>query len=250
MEQQPEAPVEESIPAQSSLGSRLFNVFSSPGEVFAGMKGAPKSAGNWVVPLLLGIVVAIASMFIIFSRPSIQQQMVDIQRQQFDKQIQSGKMTQEQADQAEQYANPSSTMFKVFGAVGAAIMTLVLFLLIALLYWLIGKLAFKAPIGYGASLEAVGLSYMVMILGSVISVLTIFAFDSLYATPSLAIAVSPFDPNNGVHKFLSQINVFTLWFVALMGIGLSKMTDAAIMKAMIWVFGIFIIIALVFSFAF
>ncbi len=248
MEEQSAPSVSQAAPEASTLGSRLFNVFSSPGEVFAGLKGAQKSSGNWVVPVLLGIVVSVVFMLVVFGRPSIQQQMIDTQRAQFEKQIQAGKMTQEQADTAEQFSRPGSVMFTLFGSIGAGVMTVIMVLLVALIYWLIGKFVFKAPLGYGTSLEAVGLAYMTMVLGSVISILTILALDSMYATPSLALLIGQFDVNNGLHKFLSQMNIFTIWFVVLLGISLTKLADASAAKAMIWVFGLFLVISAVFSF--
>jgi len=103
---------------------------------------------------------------------------------------------------------------------------------------------------YGTSLEITGLSSTVMILGSIISILTILVLDSLYATPSLAILVKEYNVDNSMHKLLSQMNIFTIWFVALLGLGLAKICNVPTMKGMIWTFGIFIVFTLVAVFVF
>jgi hypothetical protein len=235
----------------STIGSRLVDIFVSPGEVFDGLRNAPKSTGNWLVPLILAIVVSIVTIFVVFSQPTIQQQMIDVQHNQMAKQVQTGKMTQEQMTQAESMIpKPGSLIWNIIGIFGAIIVTIIIILLIALVLWLIGKFVLKAPLKYGAMLEITGLSYMVMVLGSIISILTILALDSLYATPSLAIMIKEYNVENGIHKLLSQMNIFSIWFVALLGIGLAKICNVATMKGMIWTFGIFVVFILAIAFVF
>ncbi len=251
MEQQPEVPPAGNIPAPSTLGSRLIDIFVSPGEVFDGMKSASKSTGNWLVPLILAILVGIITIFVVFSQPTIQQQMIDVQHNQMQKQVQAGKMTQEQMAHAESMIpKPGSLIWNIFGILGVIIGNLIIILLAALILWLIGKYALKAPLKYGTLLEITGLSYMVMVLGSIISILTILALDSLYATPSLAILIKEFDAGNSMHKLFSYMNIFYIWFVALLGLGIAKICNCTTMKGMIWTFGIFIIFSLVFAFVF
>lgn len=251
MEQQPEVSPSNAPVKTSTVGSRMIDIFVSPGEVFDGMKNAQKCTANWLVPLILAIIVAIITIFVVFSQPTIQQQMIDVQHNQMQKQVQAGKMTQEQVAQAEtMIPKPGSLIWNVFGVFGAIIINLIILLLIGLVLWLIGKYVLKAPLRYGTSLEITGLSSTVMILGSIISILTILVLDSLYATPSLAILVKEYNVDNSMHKLLSQMNIFTIWFVALLGLGLAKICNVPTMKGMIWTFGIFIVFTLVAVFVF
>jgi hypothetical protein len=251
MEQQPEVNPSATTITPSTLGSRLIDIFVSPGEVFNGLKNAPKSTGNWLVPLILAVVVSIVTIFAVFSQPNIQQQMIDVQHNKMVKQVQTGKMTQDQMTQAESMIpKPGSLIWNIFGILGAIIVTTIILLLIALVLWLIGKFVLKAPLKYGTMLELTGLSYMVMVLGSIISILTILALDSLYATPSLAIVIKEYNVENSIHKLLSQLNIFSIWFVALLGIGLAKICNVATAKGMIWTFGIFVVLSLAMAFVF
>jgi hypothetical protein len=251
MEQQPDVSPSDTTTTPSTIGSRLIDIFVSPGEVFGDVKNAPKSTGNWLIPLILAIVVSIVTIFVVFSQPTIQQQMIDVQHNQMVKQVQTGKMTQQQMTQAESMIpKPGSLIWNIIGIFGAIIVTIIIILLVALVLWLIGKFVLKAPLKYGPMLEITGLSYMVMVLGSIISILTILALDSLYATPSLAILIKEFDVENSIHKLLSYVNVFYLWFVALLGLGLAKLCNVSTMKGMIWTFGIFIVLTLAIAFVF
>jgi hypothetical protein len=251
MEQQPDVNPSETATTPSTLGSRLVDIFVSPGEVFDGLKGAQKSTGNWLVPLILGIVISIVTIFVIFSQPTIQQQMIDTQHHQMEKQVLAGKMTQEQMSQAESMIpKPGSLIWNIFGIVGATIVTAIIILLVALIVWLIGRFVFKAPVKYRLLLEMTGLSYMVMVLGSALSILTILALDSLYATPSLAIVIKEYNVDSSIHKLLSQLNIFSIWFVALLGIGLAKICTVNVMKGVIWTLGIFVVFVLAVAFVF
>src|SRR5260221_4903649 len=112
------------INAQStSLIGRMANVFATPGEVFDEVKNAPPSVANWLVPAVLLALVGIVYSLVLFSQPSIQQQMREQQEQAIEKRVKDGKMTQAQADQAlaalEKFSGPA--MMKVFGSFGAVI---------------------------------------------------------------------------------------------------------------------------------
>jgi hypothetical protein len=78
---------------------------------------------------------------------------------------------------------------------------------------------------------------MIMALGGIVSLLTVTGFGNLYATPSLALLVLPFDPTNGIHRLLAMVNLFDLWTVAVMAVGLAKITGAKTSRAAGWLFG-------------
>ena len=66
-EPHPPALPESSTPATTSLVSRLTNVFAAPGEVFDEVKAAEPSVANWMVPVVLMLVLAVAATFLIYS---------------------------------------------------------------------------------------------------------------------------------------------------------------------------------------
>jgi hypothetical protein len=57
-------------------------------------------------------------------------------------------------------------------------------------------------------------------------------------SPGPVLLVHEFDPANKVHVFLSQLNVFLLWYIALLSLGLAKLCQTAFGKTAIWLFGL------------
>lgn len=93
MEQQPS--LEPSMPptqAGSSLAGRLINVFVSPTEVFDEIKVSQHRISNWLLPLLLSMIVACISTFMIFSQPAVMQSMREAQEKEFQKVVKAGQM--------------------------------------------------------------------------------------------------------------------------------------------------------------
>jgi hypothetical protein len=217
MEQQP-------VPTPTiSLGNLIVNVFASPSEAFEGLRTSPPRASTWVLPLILLIVFASLMSFVMFSNESLRAQFMDSQNERLQQRVQSGQMTREQADQAMQQTERMGGMMIAFGIVGSVITISIFFFGAALVFWLVGKLALKAPAGYGKYLELWGTSEWIGLLGGIITLLMILGMGSMYATPSAALAVlSNFNPSNTVHRLLGSLNIFSIWQTVILGIGLSK----------------------------
>lgn len=228
-----QTPSEES--SEMSFTDKVMNVFSAPGELFEGIAKSEKQNSNWSIPLILTMIAGIIFVFVAFSQAPIQDQMREQTEKTFQKQVASGKMTQEQADLAmsNNPAHPGSPLFMIFGSVGVAFFTAAMLFGFALGFWLVGKWVFKAPATYGKVLEVVGLSMYVSVLGSIITLLLVVAMGSLYATPSLALAVSHFDPANKVDKLLASVNLVTFWYLAVVSVGLGKIFSVSTTKALV-----------------
>lgn len=236
MDQEQQATTETSNQGMS-LGSKLANVFAAPGEVFESVKSTPPKHANWAVPVIITAVFGILFTLVVFSQPTVQSQMREQQEKRFMEQVQQGKMTREQADQAMQrMPAPGSTIWLVFGSAGVAVVQFVTLFFVALVMWLVGKFAFKKAVGYLKVLEAVGLSTLINALGTIITMLLIIVMGSFYATPSLALAISEYDPSNHLHSLASSVNIFTLWYLAVLSVGLGKIFEASTVKAALWVY--------------
>ena len=61
---------------------------------------------------------------------------------------------------------------------------------------------------------------------------------NLFASPSLALLVNEFDPQNPVHNLLGVVNVMTFWLLAVRSIGLRRLSGVSMGKAVLGVFGI------------
>lgn len=225
-----------------SLPARLLNVFAVPADVFEEVKAAPVSHANWLVPAILLIVVSWVAAFFIFSQPAIQQQVSDMAQKGVEKQIKKMNATGQQAEQMRQAAEK-------FGSIGSKVGAMI-FPLVAglgspffwgLVLWLGSKL-FKGPFRYVKAVEVAGLAGTIGVLHSLIKSLLILALGNVFASPSLALLVKEFNPENTVHSILSALNPFTFWYLAVLAIGLTRVGGIGMAKSVIWVFGIWALI--------
>ncbi|HZR21314.1 MAG TPA: YIP1 family protein [Verrucomicrobiae bacterium] len=229
-------------PRTMSLASRLFNIFATPGEVFEQIKNTPVSTANWLTPALTLIVVTWLGVSLIFSQDSIQQQLKEITDQAVEKQVQKGKLTEQQAEQARAVAAKFGSLGSKIGAYSTPVLVgLVLPFWWGLLVWLIGTQALHADFSYMKGVEMVGLGGMVGVLDAIVRSLLILIMGNLFASPSLALFLKQFDPQNPTHSLLAVVNIMTFWSLAVRSIGLARLSSTRFGKAAAWVFGIWII---------
>jgi hypothetical protein len=239
MEQPPSVPELGPEVAQNStmsLPARLLNVFAVPGEVFSDVKAAPASTSNWLVPAICSAVIGAIAAIIIFSQPSVIQQIREQQEKVMDQQVKAGKMTQAQADQAlavmEKVTGP--TLMKIIGGVGAVVASFIHVVWWGFVLWLLSRWFLRVQIKYPKALEVVGLAMMVGVLGAIVGMLLIVNLGRVGATPSLALMVSDFDATRKSHLFMGAANVFYFWQVGVTAVGLSKLAEVPFIRAL-WV---------------
>lgn len=231
------APEEPTAP-ESSLPARLLNVIADPSEVFEEITPRPVRHSNWVVPAILGILLGWVCSWLIFSQPSIQQQLRDMSAEAIEKQIEKGKMSAQQAEQVRQAAEKFGAIGQKVSAFAAPVFAAFLspFLWGGIL-WLFGNKVLKGSFGYMKAVEVVGLSNMIGLLDGIVRTLLIIAMGNVFAAPSLMLLVRPFDPQNTLHSVLAAVSVMTLWILVVRAVGLSRLSGASFGKSALCVFG-------------
>lgn len=239
-EPQPSTTVENPPPPASSLTARLLNVYVAPTEVFDEIKPAPPVTVNWLTPLVLLIIAGIISVLVIFSQPGIIQNMRNASEKKMQENVAAGKMTQAQADQSNAMVEKimSPTFFRAMGILGAVIVSPIVLLFNALIVWLLGNFAFHGSFSFSKAVETTGLVMMISVLGVIVNVLLKVIFANPGITLSPALLVSHFDPTNKVHLTLAALDVTGLWFLAVLSLGLARLSGARFWKAALWLFGI------------
>ena len=237
------------IPVQTqamSFTEKITNIFASPGELFENVRLTPRTNSNWLVPWIIFAVVAVIMGQLVMSNASLADQIGAIIKKGFDKQVQDGKISQEQAEQAyERFAKPGSVMFTISQVAGAVLGPLIMIFVVGLVYWLVGKTAMKATSPYMKTVEVVGLVLFIGVIEQIVTTLLMFAMDSITASPSLGIFVSNFDMENKVHHALAKVNVFTFWSLAVVSAGLSKLFQRDFPKVLVLVFVLWVLWSIV-----
>ncbi len=214
------------LPKAQGFGSVLINVFSSPADAFADLGGSESKPTNWLFPLITLILLASVSTYTIFSNEGLKGQALEVQSRAIDKRVSEGKMTQEQADQARSGMEKMGGMFLAIGIVTSVVFLCIMMFGAPLFLWLADKALLKSPVGYAKHLEMYGISSWIGILGGIVTLFMIVGLNTMYATPSAALAVyTSYDPLNTTHKILSAINIFAVWQVIVVGIGVSKFAN-------------------------
>jgi hypothetical protein len=233
-------------PQKMSWTDKLAGVFAAPGELFDNVRRSPATNSNWVVPTVVLAVVGAILGFLVISNPSIFDQFQRVATEQIDKSFQKaiaeGRMTQAQADQARSQAES-------FGATGirisavAAPLIFPFFSLFAwgLVYWLLGKGVMKATTPYLKVAEVYGLTNFIALLGGIITAIMMIGMDKFSASPSAALFVGEFSASNSWHKMAATLNIFSLWQLAVIGIGLARLFEKETTKVLVLVFALWLL---------
>ncbi len=228
-----------------SLPARLLNVFAIPGDVFEEVRKAPLCVANWLIPALLLVLAGCIGAWLVSSQPAIQQQMREIQEKfqdkMLDKMVEKGRLTKEQADkQREASALGQNVGQKIGTYVGPIFTAFAVPFWWGFLVWLLGTKLFRGSFPFMKAVEVVGLGNAIAILGSVVTTLLMVSLGSLNATPSPALFVKDYDPQNTSQALLQIPNVITIWVLVVRSIGLARLSGARFLPAAIGVFGLWL----------
>ncbi len=222
----------------------MLKVLATPGEVFDEVKAARYSAGNWVVPAVLFILISWVSVALIYSQPSVKQQLADMANKAIDQQVEKGVISAERAEQSRGVAEKWSGVFYLISSVVTPpIYGFVVPFWWGLILWLGGRWWLKADFGYLKAVEIAGMATMVLILDVIVRTALVLATGNMMAAPSLALLVlKDFDPKNAVHMLFAFVNVMMLWALLLRSLGLARLSGSSWGKGAVWVFGFWIVV--------
>ncbi len=235
-----EPPPEALASPATSLPARLLNVFAAPGDVFEEIKMRPVSTANWLVPALVFVVLCWVGGILIFSQDSIKQQLSDFASKAVEKQIEKTKATGAQADAIRQQGEQAAILItKISAGVVPVLAGMLSPFWWGLIMWL-GSKVLKGGTTYMKAVEAAGLANIINVLAAVVETLLKLSLGNFFATPSLALLVKDFDPQNPTVGLLAVVNVMVFWALAVRSVGLARLSGSSFVKAALWVFGIWV----------
>ena len=221
-----------------SLGTRLTGVFSSPGDVFEEVKKGPPSTGNWLAPLVMWCLAGVLAACVMFSQDTVMQQIREQKERALQKKLAG--LPKEQREQvmasAEKFTTPG--LMATFGSIGSVLTNVGWLFGMAAVLWLLGKLVFKSSFLYMQAVEVCGLAAMITILNVLISMLLVVVMGYTVATPGPILLVREPSAANPAHLALSALNVITFWYLAVLSLGLAKLSGASAVKTALWLFGL------------
>ena len=129
-----ESDTEESQTEEFSVTDAITGIFTEPGDTFTEVKNSSKK-NYWILPILILVVISIASAFLVTHDEELYSQIKDKQtkaaKDRFDAAVKSGSMSREQADQQmdqmDKGFNKSNPIFLVFTVAGPIVSTFIIF---------------------------------------------------------------------------------------------------------------------------
>jgi hypothetical protein len=226
-----------------TLGSRLFNVFSAPGELFEALRDVPPAHSNWVVPLLVSMASGILFSIVVFSQPDIVAGIAVEQEAALAARVEAGQMTQEQADQAMVGMNRfiAPGMLMLFGSVGSVLGGALFFVIVALLLWLLTARILRGEISLLRAFELAGLAGMIFAVGGLLTMTLVLLRGDLQAGLNLAWFLERFDATRFTHQLLAAVDAVTIWYLVVLSIGAGKLARRSSMIAAAWIFGFWVL---------
>ena len=212
------SPAEPEVPAQS-FPARLMGVFISPGETFEDVARKP---GFWapLITIVLGSVAVVETMLWKIGAERIV-------RMSIEQSSRGANMSQEQIEQAaRQGAKITAIIMHIAGLLGAPIFLLI----VAGVGILIVNVMFGARASYKTVFSLVCYADVVSLLGAVMSFALMFLndpdrFNSQNPVPSnIGFFLNPHEVSKPVYSLAQSFDIFTIWLLILLGIGLSKGT--------------------------
>ncbi|MBZ0202566.1 MAG: YIP1 family protein [Ignavibacteria bacterium] len=242
----------DAIIPEISLGDAMAGIFTEPSETFSSVKLSLKK-NYWLIPLLVLIVVGILSSFLVLRDEELSSQIRDKQKtamnEQLDKAVKEGKMTREEADKSIEQSQKimGGSMLVVFGAIGTFFVTLVYFFLKSLAYWGSLKL-FKGTATFKDVMNVVGLASIITSIQLVVdTVLAIFT-GRLMANIGPVLLVTEESVGSSMMRFIANFDLLNFWYLAILGIGLAKVSGVNAKATIPLVIGLWLVWVLLTSF--
>ena len=206
---------------------KLVGVFSEPGVTFRKIAMFPPKTLDWILPLLILMIVSILSIIVSFSNPAIKQEMRLEREKQVQKMVDEGKLTQQQADQQAEVAEKfmDGPFFYITTSLTTIIGLFIFFFLATGVFHLGTKLILKGAASYKESMVAYGLPFYISIIQVIVTLILTLVMGKQFKSTSVA-AFIDMDKQYIVYFILSKIDVFSIWFYIVAGIGFAKMSKS------------------------
>ncbi|MCY3762124.1 MAG: YIP1 family protein [Gemmatimonadetes bacterium] len=206
---------------QIGLIGRMIRVFHAPRETFESV-AASRTAIDWVAPAAVSAVVAFAAAVAVMPL-AMEEGAKAIQEQ-----MQGQELSDEQREMMEKMAGPGQAIGLVMAPVGS----FVVLVISALLLLGAAKIA-GADIGYSGMLTVSAYSSLVQALKGIVVTPLMLSKKSLEVHTGLGLLLPAEMMNSFAGRFLAGIEIFSLWQVVIVAVGVSALGNVDTRKALV-----------------
>ncbi len=227
-----------------SFTDKAAGIFYEPSRVFGAVKTSGVKFVDWFTPLALLIIVGCLASYVQLSSPDLRFQIVQQRESAIEKSLAQGKITSDQASQQRQMientVGQGSSSAIVFAVITIIVFFAISFFILSLVWFLVGRFALKSDFTYTQAMAVTGLSDWVVAVGLIFAIVIAVLTSRIDGGLQLGMFI-PMDPQNAAYVLLSKIDLFTLWSLAIISIGLGIFSGKKGLRAGIWVFGIWVV---------
>ncbi len=212
---------------------KMVGVFTEPVNTFTKMAKQETHTTDWVIPLLVFIVLLIASTVIMQTNPQIKYDMVEKQIEQvekgLDEAVKNGQMTQDQADtQIEQtrgFMENAGAAMLIPQVIGILIISFIVFFVVSGYYFALSKFGLKGEGTYKESMVGYGLPFYIAGVQVILVLILSMVMNKMLTDTSVASFIDA-DKTQILGFLLSKLDPLSIWFYFVVSIGLSRMFKA------------------------
>ncbi len=209
---------------------KLVGVFTEPATTFEKMSRVGVRTSDWLIPIFVVIIVSIITNYVMMTNPtikySIMQKQMEAVEERLDEMVESGQMTEAQKEQQLQqtrdFMENQGSMQLVFSTIGILIFTFVMFFIISGVFFAFAKFVLKGEGSYKEAMGAYGLPHYITVIQVIAMLILAFVLDRFIQGTSVA-AVLDSDKTTFIGWVLSKLDVFSIWFYAVIAVGFAKM---------------------------
>jgi hypothetical protein len=216
------------LPQSKGMFERIIGIFISPAETMRDIAARP----SWLLPLI--IVAVVGSVGSIFLKDAIVQQQIEG--------MQKRNMTDEQIQQAlpmmEKIMTYTVPLF-------ALIVTPITYLILAGIGLFVGNVILGGETKFSTLFSVTCWSGIITVLSSLINIPVMANRQSMESATSLGSFFAAEENKTFFHHLLGQIDLFVIWWVAILGFGVAAAYKFSTKKAMTMVFVVWAIFAIV-----
>ena len=257
-EEQKENPLEGGelqVQEDISLSDAMTGVFTEPRAAFEGVRDSKKRS-YWLVPTILIIIFTIVASFLVMNDEELYSEIKQMQHdavvKRLEERVKEGKMSQEQMDEAvertEKFTDKSSPFFLISTILGPLIGGFIILFLRSLILWLVLKV-FKGAVSYMLVVCVTGLAGLIDIISTVINTVLAIITGRLMVNIGPSLLFTKDSVGENMMKFISHFDLITIWYLIVLGIGLSAVSGLKNSKTMPAVFVLWLIWVCLASFA-
>ena len=229
---------------------KMMGVFSEPSATFEKIAKFPPRTMDWLLPVIVFLIVAIASSFLIMQNPEIKLQLgemldkrMDKVEKQMEEKVKSGDMTEADKEKAMEQARKGMEFMTgpTMRSVTVVVWTFIGFFVMVLIYFLLAKFALKGDGTFSGTMVARGLPFYILVVQVIVVAILSIVMQKLLIDSSLASFLGT-ERDTMAGYLLSRIDPFAIWFYAVVGVGLAKMFKSdSVTKYVVMVFAVWII---------